>query len=366
MPITPGTRIGPYEITSYLGEGGMGVVFRARDVKLQRDVAIKLLPDDFMDDTDRLLRFKREAQVLASLNHPNVAQIYGFEESGNTRCIVMELVEGETLSERIAASPIPIEDALPIAAQIAEALEAAHERGVIHRDLKPANIKLTPDGKVKVLDFGLAKPLQEQEAASFSHSPTVVSSSIPGVILGTPAYLSPEQARGRAVDKSTDIWAFGCVLFEMLTGRQAFGGETVPDIMASILSRDVNWQDLPNATPLRLRELIARCLQKDYRRRLRDAGDARLEIEDIIRGVRSPPAAVESGPGRTAKRPLVSLILATIVVALVAVVVWLAMKRPVETTWVGTRLGGPNLAWEPRVSPDGRLVAFVTLAEGTT
>ncbi|HEY2385069.1 MAG TPA: protein kinase [Terriglobia bacterium] len=367
MPITPGTRIGPYEITSALGEGGMGVVFRARDVKLQRDVAIKLLPDDFMDDADRLLRFKREAQVLASLNHPNVAQIYGFEESGSTRCIVMELVEGETLSERIASGPIPVEDALPIAAQIAEGLEAAHERGVIHRDLKPANIKLTPDGKVKVLDFGLAKPLQEQEATSFSHSPTMMTASVPGMILGTPAYLSPEQARGKAVDKRTDIWAFGCVLFEMLTGRQAFGGETIPDIMASIISRDVSWQDLPATTPPRLRELMARCLQKDVRRRLRDAGDARLAIEDIIRGLHSPPpAAAEAAAGRTAKRPYLSLILAAMTVALAAAVVWLAMKRPAETAWLGTRLGGPNIAGEPRVSPDGRLVAFVALVEGTS
>lgn len=368
MPITPGTRIGPYEITSSLGEGGMGVVFRARDVKLQRDVAIKLLPDDFMDDADRVQRFKREAQLLASLNHPNVAQIYGFEESGDTRCIVMELVEGETLSERIAAGPIPIEDALPIAAQIAEALEAAHDRGVIHRDLKPANIKLTPDGKVKVLDFGLAKPVQEQEATSFSHSPTVMTASIPGAILGTPAYLSPEQARGKSVDKRTDIWAFGCVVFEMLTGDKTFGGETIPDIMASILSRDVNWQALPEKTPERLRELMARCLQKDVRRRLRDVGDAKLEIEDIIRRVHSPtPTAVGVAPGGTgAKSRYLSLILAAMVVVLTAAVAWLAMKGPARTAWVGTRLGGPNVAWQPRVSPDGRLVAFVAFAEGAS
>src|SRR6516162_4734043 len=235
MSFTTGTRIGPYEITSPLGEGGMGVVYRAHDTKLGRDVAIKALPDAFANDSDRLQRFQREAQVLASLNHPNIAQIYGLEESSNTRYIVMELVEGETLQERLKRGAIPVAEALRVAKQIAEALEAAHERGIIHRDLKPGNIKLTSDGTVKVLDFGLAKALQEGQMPDVSNSPTLVSAaSMPGVILGTAAYMSPEQAKGRPVEKRTDIFAFGCVLYEMLTGRQAFEGEDAQDILARV------------------------------------------------------------------------------------------------------------------------------------
>src|SRR6516165_9631036 len=239
MSFTTGTRIGPYEITSPLGEGGMGVVYRAHDTKLGRDVAIKALPDAFANDPDRLQRFQREAQVLASLNHPNIAQIYGLEESDNARCIVMELVEGETLQERLKRGPIPIDEALPIVKQLAEALEAAHRRGIIHRDLKPANITLSRDGKVKVLDFGLAKALQEQHASNLSNSPTLVSAaSVTGIILGTAAYMSPEQARGAETDNRSDIFSFGAVLYEMLTGKQAFQGGTVSDILASILKTE--------------------------------------------------------------------------------------------------------------------------------
>src|SRR5215470_6155214 len=226
MSLSAGTRIGPYEITSPLGEGGMGVVYRAHDTKLGRDVAIKALPDAFANDFDRLQRFQREAQVLASLNHPNIAQIYGLEESDKTRCIVMELVEGETLQERLKRGAIPIDEALPIAKQIAEALEAAHEKGIVHRDLKPANIKLTKDGAVKVLDFGLARMREAEGAATnLSNTPTLMSvASTPGMIMGTAAYMSPEQAKGRPVDRHTDIFAFGCVLYEMLTGRATFEG----------------------------------------------------------------------------------------------------------------------------------------------
>ena len=231
--MTAGTRIGPYEIKSPLGEGGMGVVFRALDTKLQREVALKLLPDHFAEDTDRLSRFQREAQVLASLNHPNIAQIYGLEESNSTRCIVMELVEGETLQERLKRGAIPIDEALPIAKQIAEALEAAHEKGIIHRDLKPANIKLTPDGKVKVLDFGLAKAFQEQHQTNLSNSPTLLGASVPGMILGTAAYMSPQQAKGKEADRACDIWAFGCVLYELLCGKAAFEGEDLTEILAA-------------------------------------------------------------------------------------------------------------------------------------
>ena len=238
MAPTAGTRIGPYTVTAPLGEGGMGVVFRAHDSKLQRDVALKLLPDHFADDPERLARFQREAQVLASLNHPNIAQIYGLEDSTPQRCIVMELVEGETLQQRLKRGPIPVGEALQIARQIAEALEAAHERGVVHRDLKPGNIKLTSDGTVKVLDFGLAKALQDSQVPHVSNSPTLVSAtSMPGVILGTAPYMSPEQAKGRPVDKRTDVFAFGCVLYEMLTARQAFEGEDVQDYKRNMPSR---------------------------------------------------------------------------------------------------------------------------------
>jgi serine/threonine protein kinase len=246
MSFTAGTRIGPYEITSPLGEGGMGVVYRAHDTKLGRDVAIKALPDAFANDPDRLQRFQREAQVLASLNHPNIAHIYGLEESDKTRCIVMELVEGETLQERLKRGPIPIDEAL----QIAEALETAHERGIIHRDLKPGNVMLTRDGRVKMLDFGLAKALQEQQPSNLSNSPTLLgAASMPGVILGTAAYMSPEQTRGMDVDRRTDIFAFGAVLYEMLTGRQTFQGDSVSDVLASVLKVEPDWTRLPADTP---------------------------------------------------------------------------------------------------------------------
>src|SRR6059036_996853 len=227
----------------------MGIVFRALDTKLQRDVALKLLPDHFADDPERLARFQREAQVLASLNHPNIAQIYGLEESDNTRCIVMELVEGETLQERFKRGPIPIDEALPIAKQIAEALEAAHERGILHRDLKPANIKITPDSRIKVLDFGLAKAFQQEQSPTLSNSPTLMSASVPGVILGTAAYMSPEQAKGKEADRGSDIWAFGCVFYEMLTGHTAFEGETIGEILAGVFKGEPDWRWLPAETP---------------------------------------------------------------------------------------------------------------------
>ena len=255
MAPTAGTRIGPYTVTAPLGEGGMGVVFRAHDSKLQRDVALKLLPDHFADDPERLARFQREAQVLAALNHPNIAQIYGLEESSSTRCIVMELVEGQTLQERLKRGPIPLEEALPIAAQIATALEAAHERGIVHRDLKPANIKLTPAGRVKVLDFGLAKAFQQEQSPALSNSPTLMDASVPGVILGTAAYMSPEQAKGKEADRTSDTWAFGCVLYEMLTGHAAFEGETIGEILAGVFKAEPDW----GRSPQKLRKRFAVC-----------------------------------------------------------------------------------------------------------
>ncbi len=281
MPLSAGTRLGPYEVTAPLGAGGMGEVYRARDSRLSRDVAIKTLPDAFASDSDRLARFQREAQLLASLNHPNIAAIYGVEESNGVRALVMELVEGSTLAERIAAGPIPLPEALSIAHQIADALEAAHEKGIIHRDLKPANIKLTPEGKVKVLDFGLARALEgDPTSTNPANSPTLtLESTRAGVILGTAAYMSPEQARGKAVDKRADIWAFGVVLYEMLSGRITFEGETVSDTLAAVLRADIDWAHLPPGTPPKVRRLLQRCLERDPKRRLRDIGDAWIEME---------------------------------------------------------------------------------------
>jgi eukaryotic-like serine/threonine-protein kinase len=294
MSIKPGTRIGPYEVTSPLGEGGMGVVFRAHDTKLRRDVALKLLPDHFANDPERLSRFQREAQVLASLNHPNIAQIYGLEDSTAQRCIVMELVEGENLQERLRRGPIPIDETLRIAKQIAEALEAAHDRGIVHRDLKPANIKLTPDGKVKVLDFGLAKAFEEDRQPALSDSPTLVSASVPGVILGTAAYMSPEQAKGKEADRSSDIWAFGCVLYEMLTAQAAFEGETIGEILAGVFKAEPDWRRLPAETPEAIRRLLRRCLQKDRTWRLNSPNAMRIEIEEALSGPAIAPLKVDS------------------------------------------------------------------------
>ncbi len=250
MALTPGTRLGPYDVSDQIGVGGMGEVYRATDTNLGRQVAIKVLPDTFLHDPERLARFEREARTLASLNHPNIASIYGLEKAGGIRGLVMELVEGPTLAERIAQGPFAIEEALPIAKQIAEALEAAHEQGIVHRDLKPANVKVRPDGTVKVLDFGLAKALEPAGAPSpgMTQSPTITSPAMMtgiGVLLGTAAYMSPEQARGKAVDKRTDVWAFGAVLYEMLTGKRAFPGDEVSDVLASVLAREPDWTMLP-------------------------------------------------------------------------------------------------------------------------
>ncbi|MEO7158566.1 MAG: serine/threonine-protein kinase, partial [Vicinamibacterales bacterium] len=278
LVLTPGSRLGPYEITAQIGEGGMGQVYRARDTKLNRDVAIKVLPESFANDADRLARFEREAQVLASLNHPNIAHIHGFEDSSGVGALVMELVEGHDLSELIARGPIPLVDALPIAKQIADALEAAHEQGIIHRDLKPANIKVRADGTVKVLDFGLAKALDPAAASSVEamNSPTLTArGTVMGLIIGTAAYMAPEQARGKAVDRRADIWAFGVVLHEMLSGQRTFKGEDVSETLASVIKDEASWQALPADLPEPVQRLVRRCLEKDPRRRLRDIGEAR-------------------------------------------------------------------------------------------
>jgi hypothetical protein len=285
VPLTPGTRFGSYEILSPLGSGGMGEVHRARDTRLGRDVALKVLPEPFAADPDRLARFSREAQVLASLNHPHIGAIYGLEECGGIRALVLELVEGLTLADRIAQAPIPVDEALPIARQIAEALEAAHEQGIIHRDLKPSNIKLRPNGTVKVLDFGLAKVIEPAaDGGGRSHSPTITSPAMTrmGVIMGTAAYMSPEQARGKVIDKRTDIWAFGCVLYEALTGQRAFKGDTVTDTLAAVVEHEPDWTALPPSTPAAIQRLLRCCLEKDPTRRPRDSGDARLELDAAL------------------------------------------------------------------------------------
>jgi serine/threonine protein kinase/Tol biopolymer transport system component len=285
LALTPGTRLGPYEVTALLGEGGMGQVYRARDTKLNRDVALKVLPESFANDPDRLARFQREAQVLASLNHQNIAHIHGLEESGDVRALVMELVEGEDLAQRLARGAIPIDEALPIAKQIAEALEAAHEQGIIHRDLKPGNIKVTPDGRVKVLDFGLAKAMDPPPSSpGVSQSPTITTPAMTqaGMILGTAAYMSPEQAKGRPADKRSDVWAFGCVLYEMLTGKRAFSGEDLTDTIAAVVRAEPDWSALPSDVPAQIRLLIKRCLEKDRRARVGDVSTARFLMSEII------------------------------------------------------------------------------------
>jgi serine/threonine protein kinase len=344
MALTPGAKLGPYEIQSRLGAGGMGEVYRARDSKLCRNIALKVIPQEFAQDGQRMARFQREAQVLASLNHPNIASLYDLEESGDRRALVMELVEGPTLADRIRGNAIPFEEALPIARQIAEALEYAHERGIIHRDLKPANIKLTLDSNVKLLDFGLAKALQgDTVMRESSDSPTLsIQSSEAGIILGTAAYMSPEQARGKPVDRRADIWSFGVVLFEMLTGRPMYTGETTTDILAAVIRAEPDWTMLPKDLPLRIRDLLKRCLVKDDKRRLRDIGDARLELDtpaDMTGGV----ASVLSKPPWRAV-PWVIAIVATVIAA------WALLHRP------GNNMASPavmhlDIAYPPGVEP---------------
>ena len=309
MSLSAGTRIGPYEIVSPLGHGGMGEVYRARDPRLNREVAIKSLPDLFSMDPERVTRFEREAQMLAALSHPNIAAIYGVEEHGGQRHLVLELVPGETLADRIATGAIPVREALTIASQIAQALEAAHEKGIIHRDLKPGNVMLTPDGNVKVLDFGLAKALAPDGAGSsvsgrLDLSPTFTSPAMTamGVIIGTAAYMAPEQAKGRVADKRSDVWAFGCVLFEMLTGTRAHSGDDVSDTLAAVLRGEPEWTKLPSATPPTLERLLRRCLQKDRKDRLPDISIVRYEIDEYLSGRMNAPAPTRSiassGPRR--------------------------------------------------------------------
>ena len=335
MSLTIGSRLGHYDVTALIGEGGMGQVYRATDTQLGRDVALKILPDAFAADPDRLARFQREAQVLASLNHPGIAAIYGIEKSDDTQALVLELVEGPTLADRIAKGPIPLDEALPIAKQIAEALEAAHEAGVIHRDLKPANIKVREDGTVKVLDFGLAKALDTMPAGDPSQSPTLTAAATQmGVILGTAAYMSPEQARGKPVDKRADIWGFGCVLFEMLTGRRVFQGEDVSTTLANVIRADVSWESLPRDLAPGLATYLRRCLDKDPTRRVRDMGDVRLAMD----GAFDTPAAMSPAPAAVPQlqlwqRPIPAVVggLALLVVGGSAIWATISNRAPLPT-----------------------------------
>jgi eukaryotic-like serine/threonine-protein kinase len=336
MTIVPGARVGAFEILGSLGAGGMGEVYRARDTRLHRDVALKVLPALVSQDPDRLARFEREATVLAALNHPNIAAVYGIAESVNA--IVMELVEGDTLAERIARGALAVDDAVAIARQVADALDAAHERGIVHRDLKPANIKVTPDGTVKVLDFGLAKASEGMGTAAADAQDSPTSTSPPlmtsaGVILGTAAYMSPEQAKGRPVDKRADIWAFGCVLFEMLTGRAVFAGDTIPETLAAVMRDEPQFDQLPSATPPVVRSLLARCLERNPKRRLRDIGEARIALDDAV----ARPGAVVAQPRETpavgAGRGLPQRAVPWIVtVAALTATVLFAMLRPSTAT----------------------------------
>jgi eukaryotic-like serine/threonine-protein kinase len=370
MALTRGTKLGPYEIRSPLGAGGMGEVYRAADSKLGRDVALKVILQEFAQDTQLMARFQREAQVLASFNHPNIASIYGLEDSGGVRALVMELVEGPTLADRIKEGAIPLEEALPIARQIAEALEYAHEHGIVHRDLKPANIKVTRDGKVKVLDFGLAKALQDDAVPrDISNSPTMTSEATKaGIILGTAAYMSPEQAKGKPVDRRSDIWSYGVVLFEMLTGRQMYAGETATDVMAAVVRAEPDWSMLPKNLPPRVRELLQRCLVKDDKRRLRDIGDARLALEDAMNA--APEAGSTSSPN-----PLWRALPWAIAAVAIALAAWTFSHR----TRSDTASGGVmhlEIAYPPNVepisglqggfavSPDGQSVAMIGVRNG--
>ena len=375
MPLERGTRLGPYEIESVLGAGGMGEVYRARDTRLKRDVAIKILPAAFAQDPDRIARLQREAEVLATLNHPNIGAVYGFEESAAATGIVLELVDGPTLADRIVHGALPLDEALAIAKQIADALDAAHDKNIIHRDLKPANIKISPGGKVKVLDFGLAKMADAEPArgSSLSMSPTLaVQATSAGLILGTAGYMSPEQARGKAVDRRTDIWSFGCVLYEMLTGRPVFEtGETVSDAVAAILTREPEWTALTPQVPEPIRRLLRRSLEKDPDRRLHHIADARLEITDAMTASSSDQALVHGVPSSSWPRFLPWAV-AAIAVGLAAFVLWGTSSRTTEVAPVRrlelTLPTGVELFTSNRtvaVSPDGSRVAFVGVRSGT-
>jgi serine/threonine protein kinase len=363
-PLT-GRRLGVFELQGLLGVGGMGDVYRARDTKLRREVAVKILPRAFQDDRDRLVRFEQEAQVLASLNHPHIGAIYGLEEAGDTRCIVMELIEGETLQSRIKKGPMPVGEAVTIAQQIAEALEAAHEKGVIHRDLKPGNVIITSDGRVKVLDFGLAKvmePIGAPSDLSQPPTPAIPAMTQAGMILGTAGYMSPEQARGQAIDKRTDIWAFGCVLYEMLTGRAAFPGDTPSDTIAAILERQPEWAALPAHTPAGIRQLLRRCLDKDLKRRLHDIADARIEIDDVQNGTQDGLTAQAPAGHRWPLAWMSTLAFVALIAA--GTIVWALRPAPTAPEARLEINTPPSRDSSLAISPDGMKIVFAARSEG--
>jgi len=373
MTLSPGTRLGPYEIVSPLGAGGMGEVYRAKDTRVDRTVALKVLPEEFFEDDERRARFEREAKLLASLNHPGIATLFSFEEISGRHVLSMELVEGEDLAQRVSRGPLPLEESLSYARQIAEALEAAHERGVVHRDLKPANVKLTKDGAVKILDFGLAKAWETDPGASdggLTQSPTMSRNMTEaGVILGTAAYMSPEQARGRPVDRRADIWSFGVVLFEMLTGRRPFGGETVSDILASVIKDPPDLTALGPSVPAGIARLIDRCLRKDPRARLRDIGDARQALEDVQSTQASSSSMRAGGKAASVSRRPFEWARLVVVALLAAAGAWFVPRafrgsegaQPSRFTIPqpdDVFLNNENVS--PMLSPDGRSLAFVT------
>jgi hypothetical protein len=383
MSLQPGTRIGIYEITSLVGAGGMGEVYRARDTRLAREVGVKILPPQFASDPERLARFEREAHVLASLNHRHIAQIYGLEESGDVRALIMELVEGPTLADLIARGPLDSTEALRVAQQIAFALEAAHDRGITHRDLKPSNIKVSPDGSVKVLDFGLAKLSSTSEsslrrsAIDLSASPTLTSPVLAtgvGVILGTAAYMSPEQARGKPVDKRADIWAFGCVLYEMLTGRRAFEGEDVSDTLAAVLRAEPEWSSVPDSLSPVVRQYLRRCLARDPSQRVRDIGDVRLALEGAFDVAVGPTPAPTPAPrwwkrtfaltGAMATVAIVAAALGAIATRMLFRSAPVSVARLLVTPPDGTAISPTQGDADIAVSPDGSQISFVNLERG--
>jgi Tol biopolymer transport system component len=375
VALSPGTRLGAYQIVAAIGAGGMGEVYRAHDSTLDRDVAIKVLPEAFAADAERLARFEREARVLASLNHPNIATIHGLERSGAIAFLIMELAAGDTLAARIKRSPLPVDEAIAVATQIAAALEAAHEKGIVHRDLKPANVVVSPDGKVKVLDFGLAKALSHDgPAIDVSLSPTMAhAGTMAGVVLGTAAYMSPEQARGKSVDKRADIWAFGCVLFEMVTGRQAFAGETLTDIIAAVVKNEPDWTALPADTPRGVLSVLKRCLKKDPAQRLRDIADAQFALVEEHEEPRASEA-VASAPARarwSVVLPWALTAALTLLAGSLLVRTWRpadgASSLPVTRLELSPPTGVEFYngdAQDVALAPDGRRIAFVGVHGG--
>jgi len=367
LSIEPGQSLAHYRLVEKIGEGGMGVVWKAVDTTLDREVAIKILPEQLARETERLARFEREAKLLASLNHANIAAVYGLHEADGLRFIAMELVAGVDLSQRLEHGPLPVDEALAAAQLIAQALEAAHENGTIHRDLKPANVKLAPDGAVKVLDFGLAKAFEPETAAgsaSMSRSPTMTSAgSVAGMILGTASYMSPEQARGKPVDRRADVWAFGCVLYELLTAKRPFEGETVTDVLARVVQSEPDWDALPADTPPRIRALLKRCLRKDALRRLRDAGDARVEIEDVLSGEGDPLMTATGAATSAPRRSLWPLALVLVSAVILAVTLTALFIGPGETSQptVSFTVDLPEglQRRELSMSPDGRNLALI-------